>query len=171
MNKVAGNPPFVISRIFDALRELVFKVFTDPGHMQHWWGPKGLKIVGAKMDLRPGGTFHYGMQAPDGSVMWGRFVYREIAAPERVAFISSFSDADGGIARHPMAPGWPLEMLTVFAFEELDDGRTKIVVTSSAYNASDEETATFDSNHPSMTNGFGGTFEKLEAYLVSLRKR
>lgn len=174
MNKVADNAkigPFSLSRIIDAPRELVYKVFTDPEHMRHWWGPKGLKIVDAKMDLRPGGIFHYGMQAPDGSVMWGRFLYRQISAPERIVFINSFSDAEGGVTRHPMAPGWPMEMLTVFTFEKIDDGRTKLNVTSSAYNASDEEIATFEEGYLSMTNGFGGTFDKLEAYLASIRKR
>ncbi|CAA2142388.1 SRPBCC domain-containing protein [Hyphomicrobium sp. ghe19] len=173
MNKAAENAkvePFVISRTFDAPRELVFKVFTDPEHMKHWWGPKGFKVIAAEMDLRPGGTFHYGMQAPDGSTMWGRFVYREISAPDRVVFISSFSDAEGGLTRHPMAPGWPMEMLTVFAFEEIDDGRTKLNVTSSAYNASDEEIATFEKGYPSMTQGWGGTLEQLGTYLASVQK-
>ena len=49
--------------------------------------------------------------APDGSEMWGKFVYREITPPERMVFIVSFSDENGGTTRHPMAPTWPLEML------------------------------------------------------------
>jgi uncharacterized protein YndB with AHSA1/START domain len=173
MSKVAENPkvaPFVISRIFDAPRELVYKAFTDPEHMKHWWGPKGVKIVSPKMDLRPGGVFHYGMQTPDGSTMWGRFVYREILAPERIVFVNSFSDADGGVTRHPMSLDWPMEMLSVFTFEELDDGRTKLAVTFTPLNASDEEIAVFDNNHPSMTQGFSGSFEKLEAYLATIQK-
>ena len=49
------------------------------------------------MDLRPGGTYHYGMQTPDGSVMWGKMVYREIVPPEKLVFINSFSDEKGGL--------------------------------------------------------------------------
>ena len=162
--------PFVISRIFDAPRDLVFKVFTDPEHMKHWWGPKGFKVIASEMDLRPGGTFHYGMQAPDGSTMWGRFVYREISAPERVVLINSFSDAEGGITRHPMSPGWPLELLSVFTLEELDDGRTKLTINWSPYNASDDEIETFDKGRPSMTQGWSGTLEQLEAYLARIQK-
>ena len=56
---------FVISRVLDAPRDLVWKCFTDPGHMQQWWGPKGVKILSSKLDLRVGGTYHYGMQTPD----------------------------------------------------------------------------------------------------------
>ena len=48
---------FVISRVFDAPRELVWKCFTDPEHMKQWWGPKGFTVIASKMDLRPGGTY------------------------------------------------------------------------------------------------------------------
>ena len=69
---VAPGREFVISRVLDAPRDLVWKCFTDPEHMKQWWGPKGVKIVKSEMDLRVGGTYHYGMQTPDGSVMWGK---------------------------------------------------------------------------------------------------
>ncbi|MFL5006133.1 MAG: SRPBCC domain-containing protein, partial [Microvirga sp.] len=88
---------FVITRAFDAPRELAWKAFTDPERMRQWWGPKGFSVIASKMDLRPGGTYHYGMRAPDGTPMWGRFVYREIAAPERIVLVNSFSDEAGGV--------------------------------------------------------------------------
>ena len=50
--------------------------------MKQWWGPKGFTVIASKMDLRVGGTYHYGMKAPDGSPMWGKFVFREIVPPE-----------------------------------------------------------------------------------------
>ena len=107
---VAPGREFVISRVLDAPRDLVWKCFTDPEHMKQWWGPKGVKIVKSEMDLRVGGTYHYGMQTPDGSVMWGKQVYREIVPTDRLVFINSFSDENGGLTRHPMAPTWPIEM-------------------------------------------------------------
>ena len=70
-----------------------------------------------------------------------------------------------------MSLDWPMEMLSVFTFEELDDRRTKLAVTFTPLNASDDEIAVFDNNHPSMTQGFGGSFEKLDAYLAKLQKR
>ena len=73
--------PFVLSRTFDAPRDVVFKAFTDAERMRQWWGPKGVTVISSKMDLRPGGTYHYGMRTPDGKEMWGRFVYREIIRP------------------------------------------------------------------------------------------
>jgi uncharacterized protein YndB with AHSA1/START domain len=87
---------FVISRDFDVPRETLWACFTEPERMRRWWGPKGCKVVAANMDLRPGGSYHYGMQMPDGGTMWGKFLYREIAAPERMILINFFSDEKGG---------------------------------------------------------------------------
>src|SRR5262245_43510210 len=135
----ARGGDFVISRVFDAPRDLVWKAFTEPERMKEWWGPKGFKVITSKMDLRPGGTYLYGMKGPDGSPMWGKFVFREIVAPERLVVITSFSDEAGGITRHPMAPNWPLEMLSTFTFEEQSSTKTKLTIRWSPYKATDEE--------------------------------
>ena len=157
---------FVISRTFDAPRDLVWKAFTDPQHMKQWWGPKGFTVIASKMDLRVGGTYLYGMKSPDGQPMWGKFVYREIVPQERLAFINSFSDEQGGITRHPLAPTWPLELLTVFTFEDLGNGKTRFTIRWSPYKASEEEQKTFDAGRGSMTQGWGGTLDQLETYLA-----
>jgi uncharacterized protein YndB with AHSA1/START domain len=160
---------FVISRELDAPRELVWKCFTDPEHMKQWWGPKGFTVIASKMDLRVGGTYHYGMKAPNGAPMWGKFTYREIVPPKRLVFINSFSDEKGGVTRHPGSPTWPLEMLSTFTFEELSDGKTKFTVRWTTHNASSEEEKTFDSARDSMTQGWSGTMEQLEAYLAKAK--
>ena len=165
------SPDFVISRVFDAPRDLVWKAFTDPERMKHWWGPKGFTVISSKMDLRPGGTYHYGMKAPDGSAMWGKFVFREIAAPERMVFINSFSNEAGGTTRHPMAPTWPLEMLSIFTFEEQPGGKTKFTIRWAAHNATSEEQATFDAGHDSMRGGWGGTMDQLAVYLAKAQQK
>jgi uncharacterized protein YndB with AHSA1/START domain len=161
----ATSKDFVISRVFDAPRELLWKCFTDPERMKHWWGPKGVKVVKSKMDFRVGGTYHYGMQTPDGKIMWGRQVYREIAPPDRIVLINSFSDEAGGLGRHPLAPNWPLQMLSIFTFEDAPGGKTKFTVRWSPHEATPEEQATFDAGHASMTGGWSGTFDQLETYL------
>ena len=99
MSDTVTSKPFVISRVLDAPRDLVWKAFTEPERMKEWLGPKGVKIVKSEMDLRPGGIYHYGMQVPDGSVMWGKMTFREIKVPERLVCITSFSDEAGGITR------------------------------------------------------------------------
>ena len=118
MPEQVQSKDFVISRVFDAPRDLVWQCFTQPERMKEWWGPKGVKVVKSKMDFRVGGIYLYGMQNPDGNVMWGRKLYREITPPERIVFINSFSDEAGGLTRHPLAPQWPLQMLSTFTFEE-----------------------------------------------------
>ncbi len=159
--------PFVLARVFKAPRDLVFKAFTEPDRMMHWWGPKGFKVLKASMDLRPGGTYLYGMAAPDGNSMWGKFVFREIVAPEKLVFINSFSDEAGGITRHPMNPTWPLELLSTITFDEHPDGTLLTIRWETLPTATEEERATFDAGRISMNQGWGGTMEQLEAYLSS----
>jgi uncharacterized protein YndB with AHSA1/START domain len=161
----APSKDFVISRVFDAPRDLLWRCFTEPERMSQWWGPKGVKLVKSQMDFRVGGTYHYGMQNPDGQLMWGRMIYREISPPERIVFINSFSDETGGLGRHPLAPQWPLQMLSIFTFEDAPGGKTKFTVHWSPYEATAEEQAVFDAGHDSMTMGWSGTLERLEAYL------
>ena len=67
----AASKDFVISRVFDAPRDLVWQCFTDPERMKQWWGPKDAKVIKSDMDLRVGGTYLYGMEMPDGKAMWG----------------------------------------------------------------------------------------------------
>src|SRR5262245_42152996 len=157
---------FVISRVLDAPRELVWKCFTDPEHMKHWWGPKGFIVKVSKMALRVGGTYHYCLQGPDGALMWGKMVYREISPRDRIVLISSFSDEAGGVTRHPMAPTWPLEMFSIFTFEDQPGGKTRFTVRWSPHDASEEERETFEAGRDSMRQGWGGTLDQLEAYLA-----
>ena len=161
----ANNPQeFVITRTFDAPRDLVWKAFSEAERMKEWWGPKGVTVVQSQMDLRPGGSYHYAMRTPDGQTMWGKFVYREITPPSRMVFVSSFSDEAGGVTRHPMAPTWPLEMLSTFLFEE-QGGKTQLTIKWTPLNATEEERATFAAGHASMNQGWSGTLDKLAAYL------
>ncbi len=157
---------FVISRVFDAPRELLWKAFTVPEHMKEWWGPKGTPVVMSKMDLRVGGGYHGAMRAPDGRLMWAKFVYREVVPPERLVWVHSFSDENGGISRHPLSPTWPLQLLTTVIFKEMSTGSTRVTLTWSPLDADDKERKTFDSAHDSMSGGWGGSFDQLAAYLL-----
>jgi uncharacterized glyoxalase superfamily protein PhnB/uncharacterized protein YndB with AHSA1/START domain len=161
----AASEEFVISRTFKAPREKVFAAFTDAQRMKRWWGPKGFKVVTSKMSLRPGGTYHYCLRAPDGSDVWGKFVYREIVRPERVVLVSSFSDSKGGVTRHPMAPDWPLHMLSTFLFAE-HVGATTFTVRWSPLDANPAERASFEAGRAGMQQGWTGTLDQLEAYLA-----
>jgi len=156
--------PFIISRVFDAPRDFVFKTWTESEHMA-WWGPKGVTISHAKMELRPAGIFHYSMTTPDGNVMWGRWVLREIARPERLVFVNSFSDESGGVTRHPMSPFWPEEILSTITFED-ENGKTGVTIEWLPINASEAECRTFDAGRESMQNGWSGSLDRLTVYLA-----
>jgi len=86
-----NDAPFVLTRSFDAPRDLLWKVWTQSEHLGKWFSPKGFKILAAKMDFRVGGTYHYGLETPDGQPMWGKWEFREIAAPERTETSSGSS--------------------------------------------------------------------------------
>jgi uncharacterized protein YndB with AHSA1/START domain len=103
--------------------------------------------------------------------MWGRQVFREIVPDEKLVYVQSFSDKDGGITRHPMSATWPLEMLATNTFEDAGAGKTKLTITWQPYNADDTAVATFDGARPGMDQGFAGTFAALEAYLATLDHR
>jgi len=156
---------FVLTRTFDAPRDLVWRAHTDCEHLKHWWGPKGFAVTVCKLDLRPGGTFHYCLRTPDGKDMWGKFVYREIVPPERLVSIVSFSDKDGGITRHPWNADWPRQILSTLTFAE-KGGKTTLTVRWSPHEATEIERKTFFENRPSMEQGWGGTLDQLEAYLA-----
>jgi uncharacterized protein YndB with AHSA1/START domain len=166
MTSAITDSDFVISRVFDAPRELMWKAFTEPERMKQWWGPKGTTIIVSKMDLRVGGTYHGAMRTPDGAVMWAKFVYREIVEPERLIWIHSFSDEAGGLSRHPLSASWPLELLTTVTFEEAPGGRTKLTLRWLPFNATEDERKTFDVARDSMRQGWGGSFDQLTASLA-----
>jgi uncharacterized protein YndB with AHSA1/START domain len=157
---------FVVTRVLDAPRDLVWKAWTEPERLAAWWGPKGCKLRVIKVDLRPGGVFHYAMAYKPGQEMWGRFVYREVAAPERLVYVSSFSDETAGLTRAPFKETFPLEILNTLTLRE-EDGKTTLTLSGHPLNATAEERATFIDMFPSMQQGFGGTFDQLEAYLAS----
>ena len=161
-NKTSSE--FIISRIFDAPRALVFQMFTDVKHLANWIPPAGMKASYLKSNISVGSTVHYFMETPGGK-MWGKATYREIQKLSRIVYVQSFSDENEGIAAHPMSPTFPKEMLTSIVFEEVGK-KTKLTLTWIAINASDEEVATFESAKYGMSQGWGGSFDQLDAYVL-----
>ncbi len=163
-----ADPIFVITRTFDAPRDLVWKSFTEPGRLARWWGPKGVQVEVAKVDLRPGGVFLYSMRSPDGRPAWGKWVYREIVAPERLVTVVSFTDEHENPVRHPLSPTWPLEVLSIMILSE-QAGRTTARLSGTPIHATEEERATFAAAHDSMRHGYTATLDKLADYLTEVQ--
>src|SRR5205085_11589355 len=155
-----GEGEFVISRTFNAPRDLVWKAWTEREQLMQWFGPKGFTMSVAKLDFRPGSSFQYCLHSADGKEMWGKFVYREIVPPQRIVLVNSFSDENGGLARHPLSATWPLEMLTTTTLAE-EERKTTVTIRWMPLNATEEERKTFDSSHDGMRQGWTGTFDQL----------
>jgi uncharacterized protein YndB with AHSA1/START domain len=120
----------VLTRVFDAPRELVFRAWTESEHLMRWWAPKGCTTPFCQVDLRPGGKFHYCMRLPEGRDIWGMGVYREVVAPSLLVYTDSFADAQGNPvppAHYGMSAGHPAESLVTVTFEE-HGSKTKLTL-------------------------------------------
>jgi uncharacterized protein YndB with AHSA1/START domain len=85
----------VMTRVFDAPRQMVFDAFSKPELLKRWFGPRGWSLVVCEVDFKVGGGFRFVLRGPDGRDMGMRGVYREIAAPERSVHMESFDDYPG----------------------------------------------------------------------------
>lgn len=154
---------FVTQRTYTAPCELVWAAWTDREHLLRRYGPDVFALP--QFDLRAGGILHYGMKYPGGE-MWGKWDVLEVEAPHRLVTINTFSDADGGLTRHPMSATWPLKMLSVVTFSEAA-GQTTVEIRWSALEATPEEQTTFDTSHAQMEQGWTGMLDQLGTYLAT----
>ena len=128
-NAVSQVERMVVTRIFDAPRELVWKAWTDPKCMMQWWGPKGFTSPVCKMDFRVGGKFLYCMRSPDGQEFWNGGEYHEIDLHEKIVSSMYFSDSEGNKVA-PAEYGIEHEAIDgaydVTLFEDFGTGQTKL---------------------------------------------
>jgi uncharacterized protein YndB with AHSA1/START domain len=120
----------VITRVFDAPRDLVFRAWTEPERMKQWWGPNGFTTPVCTIDLRAGGVFHSCMRSPTGQDFWSMGVYREVVVPERIVCTDSFADAKGNKVsptQYGMSADWPDEALITATFAA-QDGKTRFTL-------------------------------------------
>jgi uncharacterized protein YndB with AHSA1/START domain len=104
-------------RVFDAPRDRVWAVFTDPALIPEWWGPRNVTTVVDRMDLRVGGGWRFVMRDADGGESGFRGTYREITPPERVVQTFEWEGLPGHV------------LIETAEFEDLGD-RTKVTTTS-----------------------------------------
>src|SRR5271169_6856823 len=82
----SSDREIIISRVFDAPRELVWQAMSDPQHVVNWWGPVGFTSTIEKMEFRPGGVWKHVMRGPDGAEYPNKSVFKEIVPPERIVY-------------------------------------------------------------------------------------
>jgi len=146
----------VISRLFDAPRELVFKAWTEPRHILAWWGPKGFVNTECSVDLRVGGKFRLLMDGPDGNSYPCHGTYQEIIVPERISYMGEADD------RHACGAGIPPRALVTVNFDD-EDGKTKLTINTRLSSAAAKQAAAEGGYIP----GWNGSLERLADHLVS----
>jgi uncharacterized protein YndB with AHSA1/START domain len=140
-----------IERVFDAPRDRVFAVYTDPQLIPEWWGPHGTTAVVDRMDVRPGGDWRFVMHSSDGSQTAFRGTYREVSPPERIVQTFEWEGMPGHIS---------VETAT---FEDLGE-RTK-VTTISIFHTTEERDGMLGSG---MEGGLNETYARLDELLARL---
>jgi uncharacterized protein YndB with AHSA1/START domain len=152
----------MITRVFDAPRELVWKAWTEPDRAMRWWGPAGFTSPHCEIDLRVGGKYLFAMQSPefnDGLPIWSTGVYREIVPLERLVCTDCFADENGNVVpatHYGMEGDFPLEMLVTVTFDDVG-GKTRMTLRHEGLPAEHREGA---------NQGWGSSFDKLAEYLA-----
>jgi uncharacterized protein YndB with AHSA1/START domain len=142
----------VMTREFDAPRDLVFEAHTSCEHMSRWWGPRKYEVVDCNIDFRPGGKWRIVHRGPDGEEYAFHGEYREIVRPERIVWRFEFEGFPGSVS---------VETLTL----EEHDGKTTFTGTS-VYDTVEQRDGMLESG---MAEGAAETMERLDEYLEILK--
>jgi uncharacterized protein YndB with AHSA1/START domain len=134
-----SNKDLLITRVFDAPLEIVWKAWTEAEQLKKWWGPKTFTAPVINNDLRVGGKYLYCMRGPDGKDYWSTGVYKEIIPLRKIVATDSFADEKGNIvsaSQYGMGNDFPLEVLLTVTFEDIN-GKTKLTIIHSDLPAGD----------------------------------
>lgn len=159
-------PIYVLERVFDAPRELVWRAWTDPTLLPRWYGPRVETII-HRHELKPGGLW-LGEMRWGGNSHYQRVEFTEVTPPERLVWLHSVSDRDWTIIANPMMADWPRVLLTTVTFAE-DGNRTRMRLTWVPHGASEAEIACFSAAMAGMDKGWSAGMELLAELLAELR--
>ena len=159
-------PTYVMERVFDAPRELVWKTWTDPELLARWYGPNVETIIHT-LDVKPGGLWLNEMKMGDNS-HYQRTEYTDVVEPERLVCLMSNADADWNIAPNPMMADWPRLLLTTVTFAN-EGGKTRMRLTWTPHDASEVEIACFAGAMAGLDKGWGAGMALLEELLAELQ--
>jgi uncharacterized protein YndB with AHSA1/START domain len=163
--QLSDQEQFVINRSFEAPLGVVFDMWSQPEQVARWIAPTGFEMRYVRADLRTGGTSLCCMSGM-GVSLYSRIEYEQVSAPELIVYRQQFCDEHENIIRNLMAPTWPDTTRTTVVFAAEGPGTTRVTVTSVVVGTvTPEEMATFTSARTSMTQGWTGSFDKLDALL------
>jgi uncharacterized protein YndB with AHSA1/START domain len=128
----------VITRVFDAPIELVWKAWVDPEMVKQWWGPDGFTAPVAHIDFRVSGTSLVCVRSPEYRDHYSTWQYRNIVPMQRIEYVHNLADKDGNKI-DPVSVGmpadFPQDMLNLVTFKDLGSGKTEITVTEYGWTA------------------------------------
>ena len=160
--------PTILTREYNAPRQLVFDAWTKPEHLKNWQFPfKGFSCEFVSADIRPGGTSLHKMTAPNGFEMWLLTKYEEITPPDGLVFRQYNSNEAGDILPNPQMPNWPKELRTTIVLEQAGD-KTKLQLIWQPVNPTKEEAEAFEATRAEHGKGWSGGLEQLVDYLATL---
>jgi len=143
-----------VERVFEAPRDRVFAVYTDPELIPEWWGPRDTTTVVDRMEVRSGGSWRFLVRNSDRSETGFRGTYCEVAPPERIVQTFEWEGMPGHVS---------VETAT---FEDLGD-RTK-VTTTSIFHTPEERDGMLGSG---MQRGMNETYARLDEVLAGIASR
>jgi uncharacterized protein YndB with AHSA1/START domain len=151
----AADREIVITRDFDAPRELVWEAMTNPKHVVNWWGPRGFTTTIEKMDFRVGGVWEHVMRGPDGVNYPNKSIFKEIVVPEKIVF------SHGG--GHEEGPGASFK--ATWTFEALAADKTRVTARMVFPSSSERD---FVVKEFGAIEGGKQTLERLGEYLAKM---
>lgn len=165
LDDAQGRRRFHINRSFDVPIARMYAAWTTPEQLGAWLAPAGATVEFMRADIRPGGSSFYVMRSAHGA-MYGRVDYLELDPPRRVVYAQQFCDENEQLSRHPAAPTWPATMRTVVTFTSEGPNRTRVTLQWEPQDAAANEVETFVNARAGMTQGWTGSFDKLEEALA-----
>ena len=164
---MSETPEFILDRLFEAPRELVWRAWTDPEILHRWYGPNVETII-HKFDLEPGGLWLNEMKW-GGASHFQKVVFKEIAPLAMLVWRHhSSTDSDWNDIANPKMPEWPRLLLTTVTFEDRGD-KTNVRLSQTPLEASAAEIACFANAMAGMGKGWGGGYAILEKLLVEMK--
>ena len=158
-------PEYVLDRVFDAPRDMVWRAWTDPELLPRWYGP-GVETIIHKFDLKPGGMWLNEMKWGEKSDL-SKMVFQEIVPQEKLVWHHSSTDAEWNVITNPMMENWPRVLLTTVTFEDMGD-KTNVRLTMVPVDASDAEIACFAAAMAGMDSGWGKGYAILDELFKEL---
>lgn len=159
-------PEYILDRVFNAPREMVWRAWTDPELLSRWYGP-GVDTIIHKFDLQPGGLWLNEMKWGENSDL-SKMTFQEVTPTEKLVWHHSSTDSDWNVISNPMMPDWPRVLLSTVTFEGAGSS-TNVRLTMVPIDATDAEIACFAGAMDGFGKGWGSGFAIMDEMFAEMQ--